>query len=101
MYNGIIFLLIFYTYYNTIFTPFYAQYVSIVRLLPSLVCDIYLQSADTVPIALRPLPRQKSTKIESKTAYKLSSIGRCYYRYREKSRQGPTRYRVFFAAEVP
>jgi hypothetical protein len=28
-----------------------------------------------------PLPRQKSTKIERKTAYKLSSIGRGYYRY--------------------
>jgi hypothetical protein len=39
--------------------------------------------------------RRKSTKIERKTTYKLSSIGRGYYRYREKSRQGPTRYRVF------
>ena len=44
---------------------------------------------------LLPLPRQKSTKIESKTAYKLTSIGRCNYRYREKSRLCPTRYRVF------
>ncbi len=30
-----------------------------------------------------------------KTAYKLTSIGRCNYRYREKSRQWPTRCRVF------
>jgi hypothetical protein len=44
---------------------------------------------------LLPLPCQKSTKIESKTAYKLSSLGRCNYRYREKSRLCPTRYRVF------
>ncbi len=46
-------------------------------------------------IAPGSLPSQKSTKIERKTAYKLSSIRRRYYRYREKSRQGPTRYRVF------
>ncbi len=39
-------------------------------------------------------PRQKSTKTERKTAFKLSSIGRCYYRFREKSRQGPS-YCVF------
>jgi hypothetical protein len=32
------------------------------------------------------LRRQKSKEIERKTAYKLSSIRRCYYRYREKSR---------------
>jgi hypothetical protein len=30
---------------------------------------------------------KKSIKIERTTAYKLSSIGRGYYRYREKSRQ--------------
>ncbi len=29
-----------------------------------LICDINLQIADTVRIAPRPLPRQKSTKIE-------------------------------------
>ncbi len=65
------------------------------RVFRGLICEIYLQIADTVPIAHRPLPRQKSTKIESKTACKLSSIGRRYYRYREDSREGPTRYRVF------
>jgi hypothetical protein len=34
--NGIVFLLIFYTFYDTIFTPIYSQYVSTVRLLLSL-----------------------------------------------------------------
>ncbi len=38
---------------------------------------------------LLPLPRQKSTKIERKSADKLSLIGRCNYRYREKSRLCP------------
>jgi hypothetical protein len=33
---GIVFLLIFYTFYDTIFTPIYSQYVSTVRLLLSL-----------------------------------------------------------------
>jgi hypothetical protein len=31
----------------------------------------------------------------------LFSIGSGYYRYREKSRQRPTRYRVFLQAQVP
>ena len=66
IYNGIIFLLIFYTYYNTIFTPIYAQYVSIVRLLLSLVCDIYLQIADTVRIAPGPSPVKNPRKLKVK-----------------------------------
>ncbi len=73
IYNGIIFLLIFYTYYNTIFTPIYAHYVSIVRLLLSLVCDIYLQIADTVRIAPRlPVKNPRKFKVKQHTNYPRS-----------------------------
>ena len=50
---------------------------------------------------LLPLPRQKFTKIERKTAYKLSLIGRGYYRYREKIQERAHPLSCFFAAEVP
>jgi hypothetical protein len=38
---------------------------------------------------------------ENPQKLKENSIERGYYRYRQKSGQRPTRYRVFFAAQIP
>jgi hypothetical protein len=54
--NGIVFLLIFYTFYDTIFTPIYSQYVSTVRLLLSLANKDDKKRLSILLLNLRILP---------------------------------------------
>ena len=54
--NGIVFLLIFYTFYDTIFTPIYSQYVSTVRLLLSLANKDDKKKLSILLLNLRILP---------------------------------------------
>jgi hypothetical protein len=55
-FNGIVFLLIFYTFYDTIFTPIYSQYVSTVRLLLSLANKDDKKKLSILLLNLRILP---------------------------------------------